>query len=118
MSRLARICAAFAIGYFTVSVAQTAPARTVTLTVTGPTTYEDGTSIPAGKVVTYNTYVGACNTTLTRVGSGVGATSTMPNVTPGQCIAAEAVVDGAIGPATQVTYHGKPGAVTVIVITG
>lgn len=99
------------------ALAQTLPARTVKITVGPPTQYEDGTAIPAGKTITYNTYVGACNATLTRVGSGVGTLSTAPNVTPGQCIAAEAVVDGATGAPTQIIYHGKPGSVSIFIVT-
>lgn len=100
-----------------VAIAQTPPPRTVTITVTGPTKYEDGTLIPAGKPMTFNTYVGACSTTLTRVGTGVGSVSTAPNVTPGQCVAAQAVVDNTPGPVLQVIYHGLPGAVTVLVVS-
>lgn len=100
------------------AIAQAAPPpRTVKITLAPPTTYEDGSTIPVGKTITYNTYVGACNATLTRVGTNVGVSSTAPNVTPGQCVAAEAVVDGATSPSIQVIYHGRPGAVTILIVS-
>lgn len=101
----------------TCAMAQTPPPRTVTVTVTGPDKYEDKTPIPADKVKTYNIYVGTCGTAKTRVNSGVGAVSKVDNVTPGQCLSAEAIVDGVTGPQAEVVYHGRPGAVTVFIVS-
>lgn len=64
------------LAFFTLSaIAQTAPAippPTAVLTWTAPTTYSDGTAIPATVAITYNVYQSCTSaTTLVKVASGV-----------------------------------------------
>lgn len=98
-------------------LSQTPPPRTITVTVTGPKTFEDGSQIPASSPITFNLYVGSCGGAKTKVVSSGPAISTVPNFTPGQCVAAAAFVSGVEGPQLEAVYHGKPGTVTVIVVT-
>lgn len=59
-------------------LAQAIPPPSAILTWTAPTTYSDGTAIPATVAITYNVYQGLTATTLVKVATGVtGLTNTI-----------------------------------------
>lgn len=60
------------------ALAQAIPPPSAILTWTAPTTYSDGTAIPATVAITYNVYQGLTATTLVKVATGVtGLTNTI-----------------------------------------
>jgi hypothetical protein len=100
----------------TLAHAQTPPPRSATVTLTPPTTFEDGSSITGA--ITYNVYRGACGAAKTRVVTGATTTSIpVPNSVPGQCFTASAVVDGSeSAQSAESRFRGRPGTPTITII--
>jgi hypothetical protein len=105
----------------TASLAQTPPARTVTLSLSPPTKFEDGSTLDctaAGKCL-YSIYRGVCGATLTKVVDKVAPTSIpVPQSVPGQCFRATATAEGAESDLSiEARFKGKPGspAITIVI---
>jgi hypothetical protein len=100
----------------TIAHAQTPPPRTATVSLTPPTTFEDGSAITGA--VTYNVYRGTCGGGKTRVVTAATTTAIpVPNSVPGQCFTASAVVDGSeSAQSPESRYRGRPGSPVITVI--
>lgn len=105
-----------------VAIAQTPAPRNVSIQLTPPVAWEDGTALNCGVAgtCTYSVYRGACNGGVkTRVVTAATALPIpVPNSLPGQCFTATAIAGGAeSAQSAEIRYRGKPNspAVTVVI---
>lgn len=103
------------------AIAQTPPPRTVSLNLTPPVAWEDGTALNCGAAgaCTYSVYRGACNGGLkTRVVNGAATLPIpVPNSVPGQCFTATATANGSeSAQSAEARYRGQPNAPAVTVL--
>lgn len=104
-----------------IAVAQTPAPRTVALSLTAPTQFEDGSALNCTTpgVCTFNIYRGTCGGSKTLVVTGAVANTgiAVPNSLPGQCFAATAIASGSeSAQSIDARYKGNPNSPVITVI--